>query len=400
MATVAIIHIGLTGHVARATRFGAVLSRQGHRVHAWAPEAHRDAIEDSGALLHPHEPLPVRSISGGVAGFGAQQAEATERHLEALVQGLIEHEAELVVYDYHAIWGKAAAEFLGLPAIGSYPLFPALAPPRGELAPAARTGSSRRKPLVPIFPPGWEDSVARAAASRGAIARRWGVDIGDRKQPWPDPDDWAVGYTLPELDGRDERPARWRLLGALLEPHPPPADSRAGSGAPLVYVSLGTFFNYVRGVYDAAIDGLDGEHVEVVISTGRGPISPADLGPLPANISAREYVSGRDLLARAAVTITHCGANSVHEALMAGVPMVCLPQAADQLEWAARIARLGAGQIIEPTPDAIRAAVRQLIEDPRARERARELGQRLVAYDGAGEVSRLVAEVLGAPPPD
>jgi UDP:flavonoid glycosyltransferase YjiC (YdhE family) len=99
------------------------------------------------------------------------------------------------------------------------------------------------------------------------------------------------------------------------------------------------------------------------------------------------------------VHITHCGNNSVHETLLAGVPMLCVPQAYDQFPLAGRVAELGAGLIAEEDPEAIRTGVRRLLADDAPRARARQLGRHLAAYDGEGRVAELVERALAAAAP-
>ena len=81
---------------------------------------------------------------------------------------------------------------------------------------------------------------------------------------------------------------------------------------------------------------------------------------------------------------------------MAGVPMVCMPQGSDNAGWAVRIAALGAGEIVAEEPEAIRGAVRRLLEDDGPRARARELAEHFARYDGAERLDRVVADLLAA----
>ena len=84
----------------------------------------------------------------------------------------------------------------------------------------------------------------------------------------------------------------------------------------------------------------------------------------------------------------------MHESLIAGVPMLCMPQAYDQFPLTARVEQLGAGRVIEESPLAIREGVRWLLEDAGPRSRARELGEHLLSYDGEGRVAEVVERVL------
>ena len=55
------------------------------------------------------------------------------------------------------------------------------------------------------------------------------------------------------------------------------------------------------------------------------------------------FVPQLEVLARAALFVTHGGMNSVNEAMYAGVPMLVVPQGADQPLVAGRVVELGAG---------------------------------------------------------
>jgi MGT family glycosyltransferase len=165
-----------------------------------------------------------------------------------------------------------------------------------------------------------------------------------------------------------------------------------------VYVALGTYSNFREDVYRAAIEAMADEPVQVVVSTGRGILEPADLEPLPANAKAFSFVDSREVLGRARAHITHAGGGSVHESLLAGVPMVCLPQGVDQPLWAQRMHSLGAAETIDVAPQAIKAAVRRLLEDDQPRARADALGQKLISYNGAERAIKLVDRLLAANP--
>jgi UDP:flavonoid glycosyltransferase YjiC (YdhE family) len=84
----------------------------------------------------------------------------------------------------------------------------------------------------------------------------------------------------------------------------------------------------------------------------------------------------------------------VHESLVAGVPMVCLPQAFDQIPLSRRVEQLGAGMISDEDPDAIAGAVLSLHGDREARTRIGALSKRLRRYDGEARVAAAIAACL------
>jgi MGT family glycosyltransferase len=163
---------------------------------------------------------------------------------------------------------------------------------------------------------------------------------------------------------------------------------------PLVYMALGTIYTDRRAVFRATLEALDEEPVRLLVSTWQR-FSAADLAPIPPNARVAEHVASRAVLRHASLHVTHGGGSSVHESLLAGVPMLCLPQGSDQGAWAARVAALGAGEVLaDESPAAIRDGVRRLLGDAAPARRARELGDSLERYDGAKIAVEAVDELL------
>ena len=136
---------------------------------------------------------------------------------------------------------------------------------------------------------------------------------------------------------------------------------------PLVYATLGTQFNKQPELFRAILDGLAEEPFEVVVTIGaRG--DPTLLGELPANTRVERWIPQSRLLPRCAAFVSHGGSGALFGALRAGVPILALPQGADQFMNAERIEDTGIGRRLMPddlAPAAVRDAVRSLIDDPR-----------------------------------
>jgi MGT family glycosyltransferase len=86
----------------------------------------------------------------------------------------------------------------------------------------------------------------------------------------------------------------------------------------------------------------------VVLSVGKRT-DIAALGTVPRNFIVQGFVPQLELLQRTSLFVTHGGMNSVSEALYFGVPLVVIPQTADQYLVGQRIEQLGAGKALRRT---------------------------------------------------
>jgi MGT family glycosyltransferase len=168
-------------------------------------------------------------------------------------------------------------------------------------------------------------------------------------------------------------------------------------GHPVVHVTQGTLANESPQLIRPALEGLAGEPVLVVVSTGGRPIEQLGVGPLPANARISTYLSYPELLPRTAVMVTNGGYGGVQTALSYGVPLVVAGATEDKPEVAMRVAWSGAGinlKTATPTPDQVRNAVRAVLGDPRYRERARTLSAEYARYHAVQRAVQLVEDLI------
>jgi MGT family glycosyltransferase len=169
---------------------------------------------------------------------------------------------------------------------------------------------------------------------------------------------------------------------------------------PLVYMTLGTntSTNSDISMFRSVIDGLSGLDVDVLITIGFGS-DPASLGPLASNVHVENYVPQSLLLPHCSAVICHGGAGTTLSSLALGLPLLILPQGADQYVIGDLVLAAGAGLILAPpdvTPSTIRANVLALLDDPLYREGARRLQREIAAMPGPEEVVHLIEEIATA----
>ena len=218
---------------------------------------------------------------------------------------------------------------------------------------------------------------------------------------WPRHADAIVQFTVPEFEyPRSDAPAALSFAGPI---------SATGSRAPLppwwgdldgsrtiVHVTQGTIANRdYRQVIAPTLEALAGDdEILIVASTGGRPVDT--LPPLPPNARAAEYLPYDQLLPQTGVYVTNGGYGGVQYALRYGVPIVTSSGQEDKPEVAGRVAWSGVGRRINsetPTPAAIRKAVRTVLDDPRYRDRAKQLSRSMAQATGVTGLTQIVDDL-------
>ena len=111
------------------------------------------------------------------------------------------------------------------------------------------------------------------------------------------------------------------------------------TGQKTVYVSLGAVLKNENFNHDC-IEAFKGSDYHLIVSLGN---NETNFGDLPENIEIHKSVDQMAVLSVADAFITHCGMNSVSEALYFEVPLILYPQTPEQEAVARRTEELKAG---------------------------------------------------------
>jgi MGT family glycosyltransferase len=195
-------------------------------------------------------------------------------------------------------------------------------------------------------------------------------------------------------------PDRVALVGPSLAPGArgdepqAPFPWEATGGRPVVYASFGSQIAWQPERFRKLAEACAPLDVALVLSTGE-----LRLDGLPGRVVARSYLPQREILARAAVLVTHGGANSVMEALTAGVPMLIAPVCNDQPLQAWFLERSGAGARCDldaaPVTEVRERLAALLAPDAPARAAAQRIAASYRARDGARAAAALIAGLAG-----
>lgn len=170
-----------------------------------------------------------------------------------------------------------------------------------------------------------------------------------------------------------------------------PLDAERASGD-TVYVTFGTLFNKREDRFRTAVVAAAKVAREVFVTVGHGQ-NPSHLGPVPDNVTVKSFVAQAEVLPRCAAVICHGGSGTVLGALAHGLPVVCLPQGADQFVNAANVARRGAGVAIDAadaTEPALCAAIDQVLWSTGPRRAATTVADEIASMPSRLEVVRAI----------
>jgi UDP:flavonoid glycosyltransferase YjiC (YdhE family) len=162
-----------------------------------------------------------------------------------------------------------------------------------------------------------------------------------------------------------------------------------------VYLTLGTIWNTDIDLFRLAIGALAGR-VNLIVTIGRQN-DPEQFGPQPAGVIIRSYIPQHELLPWCDAAVVHGGSGTVLGALAYGVPLLVLPQGADQWSNAERVAAAGAGLRLlrdQISIDSIRRAVTALLTEPSYRRRSVAIQQEMRVMPSAAEAMARIEALI------
>ncbi|UQS21814.1 glycosyl transferase [Amycolatopsis thermalba] len=380
------VGVAPVSHVLPSLEVIRELVARGHRVTYANDPVVAHLIEPTGAELVPcTSTLPVADND-----WPADPIAAMDRFLDDQIQALPqlravydEDPADLYLYDIGAYAARALAESQGRPFVQLSPTFVAWNGYEEEVAAQLRAlpGADAHRAKFAEWLAGCGATTLDSDAFSGRSPRTLAL-IPRAMQLKSERVDDSVTFVGPCLGARAEEGGWTR-----------PADAEK-----VLLVSLGSAFTRQAGFYReclAAFGDLPGWHV--VLQIGKY-VDPADLGDVPANVDVRSWVPQPAILVQADAFITHAGMGSSAEGLHAGVPMIAVPQAAEQFMNADRLVELGVARRLDTadaTAESLRAALLELVADPEIARASARLRTETRAEGGSPRAADLLEELLG-----
>lgn len=371
MATAAFFNIPFHGHINPTLPLVAELTRRGDHITYYSSESFRPAIEQTGATFRGIDAYFTERtpVDANLVRFAYTLIRATQQILSDLLAETRANPPDYVLFDTLCIWGKCVAEILRVPAVAS-------------VSTIARPHEPMRREIAMAMLPMLPSSVRMLVEGRREL-RKFNKIAGQLRATYHIPKigpadaynnlaDLNVVYSIKELQAWPNTfDERFKFVGPFLDDRVQTAQVETFPFAelgeqPAIYISLGTVFNDREDFYRLCFEAFADLNRRVILSIG-SRTDMGRLGAIPANFIVRPFVPQLLVLRHAALFITHAGMNSVNEGLFESVPLLMIPQGADQFFIARRLQRLGVGETLDASQlsaGRLRSAAEGILANP------------------------------------
>jgi MGT family glycosyltransferase len=413
-----------TGHLNPLLAVASILIAEGHEVVGLSGSALRNRVEAIGAKFRPFSGSADFDPADIVSRFPELRTPGPDRLRVAMERVFIDN-----IPAQHASLREMLRDFPADVIIGDDTMFgvlPMLLGPRSKRPPIVLCGTSilhwHREDGAPNFaglPPASSEAQLNeyAAISReydrlinqpvtcrlNQTLKQFGV--GPLAMPLFDSvvelADAYMQLTAPSFEFPRDIPASVHFIGALpLVPNQAPLPSWAAEldgSRRVVLVTQGTVANHDFGLLIApTLAALANEPDLVVVATAGGRPTEAIPGPIPSNARLASFLPFEWVLPKVDAFVTNGGYGSVNQAMSFGIPLVTAGLTEDKADVNARVAWSGVGIDLatnEPTPQALREAVRSVLDNANYRRRASLMADEFHGIDTRYEILRIVNEV-------
>ena len=163
---------------------------------------------------------------------------------------------------------------------------------------------------------------------------------------------------------------------------------------PVLFISLGTLYNQRPDHFRRLLDVFGELDWRVVVTTGG---STELSGPIPSNVELHPWVPQLAVLREATIFLTNGGLGGITSALQQAVPLVLMPEAAEQEMHSEQVAALGLGRIVrfaDTTPEELRTAVLEVAADELTRARVRQMASLIREAGGTRRAADVIENLL------
>ncbi|HSW97888.1 MAG TPA: macrolide family glycosyltransferase [Candidatus Saccharimonadales bacterium] len=378
------------GHTIPTIPLAKELVKRGNKVFYYSIEEFKTKIEEAGLIYKSYDRSdyfdPI--LSKDVSFFAKKVMETTSRQSPILTKKAELENADCIVHDTLAFWGKVVGKSLQIPTVSVFTSlaynntiarrYPMIYLP--EIMKALLGGSNTLKAYTEYRKICWKYKIP-ADLSASYILTREKLNLvltSSYFQPCADSFNNSFRFVGPPIYQREQD----KLLLQKLD-----------KKKKIIYVSMGTIFNDNLSFFQQCIDLFENTDYQIIMSLGHR-LSEKHLAKIPPNIIVRNYVPQLEILQNVDLFITHAGLNSINESLFYGVPMILIPQMYEQAFNAFRVQELGAGIFLKHnhiTSEKILKSIDKIFSTPSYYKNAQKIKKTL---EQAGGYNKAADEIL------
>lgn len=364
MARILFINGGSEGHINPTIGVVQELISRGDEVVYFCIEAFRERIEKTGATVRTFDDQKfIKAFISGGRNYLLERVNGLLLTADIVIPSVLEQikdeKFDYIIHDSMFGCGRILGQLLKLPAINSCTSF----------AQSKESIDQELEHFLNNFPSEIVQPIYEQFQNLTMMVKeKYDVEIHSPYEVLCNPATLTIVYTTREFQPNgDSFDQSYRFLGPSISTRLR-SESNDFEGIQVkkpIYISLGTVFNRSIDFYKLCIAALGNTEHTIVMSIGKN-VQISDIGEIPPNFTVKPYVPQTELLPNTKLFITHGGMNSTHEGLYYGVPLLVIPQSADQPMIAKQVESIGAGVTLQMqtlSAERLREAVDQVLSD-------------------------------------
>ncbi len=336
MSNIVICEISALGHINPMLNLASQMVSSGHVVFFYTTNRYEKKIIEKEGIIFKDIGENFRILDdilaqeGGSLRFLFEQANIGMESLEYLLESIRSDSPDCLIFDFMCVWGKLIAEILKIKSISFFPSFVLNMDDMRK----GHISSGNENQIKKYF-----DSFTRKCK---LVSQEYGIkEIGFENLFFNDSELNIVCTTRSFQPNAERIDNKFVFIGPLFNNSVKLVDQKKKQ----IYISMGTVYGKKDIFLIRSWIETFGRIDYKVILIGEEKFIVENF-EIPQNFEIHEYIDQTKILSESMLFITNGGFNSVSEAIASEVPMIVIPQGADNFSVASRVSELRIGEML------------------------------------------------------